>query len=210
MVGVAEALEKVLTPFANLFTKPTWQKAQVLLVAALLTPRQRTVAAALRLLGLAQQRNFAKYHQGLNRASWSTFAASRLLLGSLLSAFASEGALGFGLAETLERRWGKNSKAKGSYRDAVRSSHLAKQRDDPTTAWQSTTLICYQGQEKNLEVASGRAVWYHTGKPPVAIRWVLIRDPQGEFDRQALLCTNLTIDPSQIIAWFPGSWCPAA
>ena len=55
------ALQKVLTPFACLFTKPTWQKAQVLLVGAVLTPRKRTVTAALRVLGLAQQRDFAKY-----------------------------------------------------------------------------------------------------------------------------------------------------
>jgi DDE superfamily endonuclease len=123
MPRIPEALEKVLTPFARLFTKPTWQKAQLLLVGALLTPRQRTVTAALRVMGLAQQSNFAKYHQVLNRASWSMFAASRILLGLLLSAFAREGALVFGLDETLERRWGKNIKAKGIYRDAVRSSH---------------------------------------------------------------------------------------
>jgi hypothetical protein len=33
-------------------------------------------------------------------------------------------------------------------------------------------------------------VWYHTVKPPVPIRWVLIRDTLGKFEPQALLCTN--------------------
>ena len=84
---------------------------------------------------------------------------------------------------------------------------LTKQLSDPKTGWQSTTIIWYQDQEKNVEVASGTALWYHTGKPPVAIRWVLIRDPAGKFDTQALLCTNLDIAPSQIIAWFILRWC---
>jgi hypothetical protein len=34
-------------------------------------------------------------------------------------------------------------------------------------------------------------VWYHAGKPPVAIRWVFIRDPQARFKPQALLSTKL-------------------
>lgn len=118
-----DALQKVLTPFACLFTRPTLRKAQVLLVGAVLTPRKRTVTAALRVMGLAQQSDFAKYHQVLNRTTWSIFVASRILLGLLLSAFDTGGPLVFGIDETLERRWGKKIKAKGSYRDAVRSSH---------------------------------------------------------------------------------------
>ena len=43
----------VLHPFATLFTSPTWRKAQLLLVGAILTPGQRTVAAALRVMGLS-------------------------------------------------------------------------------------------------------------------------------------------------------------
>jgi hypothetical protein len=34
------------------------------------------------------------------------------------------------------------------------------------------------------------------------IRWVLIRDPKGRFKSQALLCTDLTILPVQIVKWF--------
>ena len=42
--------------------------------------------------------------------------------------------------------------------------------------------------------------------PPVPIRWVLIRDPQGRFATQALLCTDLTVTPEQIITWFVRRW----
>ena len=53
---------------------------------------------------------------------------------------------------------------------------------------------------------SGTAVWYHGGKPPVPLRWVLIRDPRGEFPTQALLCTDLDAPPEQIVAWFVLRW----
>jgi hypothetical protein len=42
--------------------------------------------------------------------------------------------------------------------------------------------------------------------PPLPIRWVLVRDPQGTFEPQALLCTDLTVDPVQILAWFVLRW----
>ena len=42
-----------------------------------------------------------------------------------------------------------------------------------------------------MEVISATAVWYSTGLPAVPLRWVLIRDPNVEFETQALLCTKL-------------------
>ncbi len=72
--------------------------------------------------------------------------------------------------------------------------------------WQSVKLTWYAGKERSVEVASGTAVWYHTGKSPVAIRWVLIKDPEGKFDLQALLSTNLDAEPLQVITWFVLRW----
>jgi hypothetical protein len=57
-----------------------------------------------------------------------------------------------------------------------------------------------------VEVASETAVWYSTGLPAVPVRWVLIRDPQGEFKTQALLCTDLQADPKKIVSWFVMRW----
>ena len=42
--------------------------------------------------------------------------------------------------------------------------------------------------------------------PPLPIRWVLVRDPQGKFEPQALLCTDLTVEPVQILEWFVLRW----
>src|SRR5262249_12486142 len=47
---------------------------------------------------------------------------------------------------------------------------------------------------------------YHTGLPAVELRWVLIRDPQEEFEPQALLSTHLTHQPAQIVEWFVRRW----
>ncbi len=57
-----------------------------------------------------------------------------------------------------------------------------------------------------MEVATGTAVWYHSGLPPVPIRWVLIRDPKGHFAPQALLCTDLEAPAVQIVEWFVLRW----
>jgi hypothetical protein len=49
--------------------------------------------------------SFAKYHQVLNGASWSSLKLSQVLLNLLLHSLASaDGPLMFGIDETLERR----------------------------------------------------------------------------------------------------------
>ncbi len=64
----------------------------------------------------------------------------------------------------------------------------------------------YDGATRIVELTSQTAVRYRSGKPSVTIRWVLIRDPQGTFDPQALLCTDPTADPTQILQWFVLRW----
>jgi hypothetical protein len=61
---------------------------------------------------------------------------------------------------------------------------------------------CGRNPKRTIEIVSGTALWYSTGLPAVPLRWVLIRDPQQEFETQALLCTDLAAEPEQIISWF--------
>ena len=329
----------VLIPFATLFRNPTWQKAQVLLVGAVLSPGQRTVASALRVMGLSGDRNYARYHHVLNRAAWSPLQVSRVLLRLLLQHLdRGNGPLVFGIDETLERRQGPQISALGVYRDAVRSSrsylvkasglrwislmwlgripwagrywalpvltalapseryyrrrgrshkkltgwarqmilqlrrwlpnrplvlvgdsgyavldllHFCQSLREPVAlitrlrldaglyapapprlpgqtgrprvkgvrlptlkeqlglsavSWTTTPVAWYDGTVRRVELASQTAVWYHSGKPPVPIRWVLVRDPKGEFDPQALLCTDPAVAPAQILEWFVLRW----
>jgi len=84
---------------------------------------------------------------------------------------------------------------------------LAARAADPDTAWGSATIANWYGAgERAVEVASDTAVWYHPGLPPVPLRWVLIRDPQGQFATQALLCTDQDAAPEQILSWFVLRW----
>ena len=84
---------------------------------------------------------------------------------------------------------------------------LAARLADPTTFWTPITIANWYGAgERMVEIISATAVWYHSGLPPVPLRWVLIRDPHGKFDPQALLCTDLTADPAQILTWFVLRW----
>jgi hypothetical protein len=325
--------------FAPLFSWRVWQHAQVLVVGAILAPGQRTVTAALRVTGLSHIRHFQNYHRVLNRAVWSSRQASGLLLLLLVQTLAPFGPLVLGLDDTLERRRGAQIKAKGIYRDPVRSSHshfvkasglrwlcllllvpipwagrvwalpfltvlapseryhqergqphkkltdwarqmlmqvrrwcpkralvivadssfaalellwsvahmpqplclitrlrldaalyqpapprtpgtkgaprkkgarqptLAQVLADPQTLWTQVKVPGWYGEgEREVEIASDTAVWYHTGLPPVPLRWVLVRDPLAKFRPQALLCTDQQVAPGQILAWFVRRW----
>ena len=123
MLTLPDAMVAVLVPFATWFSNPTWRKAQVLLIGAVLAPGQRTVAAALRVMGRRADGDFARYHEVLNRAVWSPRQAARVLLVLLLQRRdRGDGPLIFGIDETLERGRGRSIGALGVYRGAVRSS----------------------------------------------------------------------------------------
>jgi hypothetical protein len=75
------------------------------------------------------------------------------------------------------------------------------------TVWKLTTITNWYGSgERMVEIASETAVWYSTGLFAVPVRWVLVRDPRGDFKPQALLCTDLNADPERIVSWFVMRW----
>jgi hypothetical protein len=111
-----------LLPFAPLFTAPTWRHVQVLLIGTLLAQGPRTVAAALRVMGLAHAPRFERYHRVLSRGRWSGVQGSQILLGLLIALLPPGWPILVVVDETLERRQGARIAAKGMYRDAVRSS----------------------------------------------------------------------------------------
>lgn len=330
---------KLVVPFAPKFDKRTWEKGKELMFGAILSSGKRTVTAALRVMGHADDKNYAKYHHVLNRAKWSAYELSHTLLKLMLGQLdKGDGPLVFGIDETIERRWGKQIKSRGIYRDPVRSSrsHFVKTSglrwiclmwltriswaeriwalpfltvlapseryydekpraaksildwarqmvyqlrrwvpdralvlvadstyaaldflyacqtlknpvtvitrlrldaalytpiptkkkgkagrnrkkgvrlptpqqfiDDPRTRWSTVTVNWYGGKERVIEIASGFCLWYSSGKPAVNIRWVLIRDPLGEFNSTSLLSTSCSFSPVQIVEWFVQRW----
>ena len=330
---------KLLMPFAPKFDKRTWAKGKELMFGAILSTGKRTVTSALRVMGHAENQNYAKYHHVLNRAQWSAYELSQTLLKLMLNQLDKvEGPMVFGIDETIERRWGKKIKSRGIYRDPVRSSrsHFVKASglrwiclmwltpiswaeriwalpfltvlapseryyeekkqeaksildwarqmvfqlrrwlperqivlvadstyaalnflhacqtlknpvavvtrlrldaaiytpvptrpkgkrgcnrkkgvrlptpqqfiDDSRTRWLTVAVNWYDGEKRTIEIASGFSLWYSSGKPAVDIRWVLIRDPLGEFDSISLLATDRSLSPVQIVEWFVQRW----
>jgi hypothetical protein len=94
-----------------------------------------------------------------------------------------------------------------SRKKGQRLATLQQLANEPTTQWQELTFSEWYGQnQKTMEIATGTAVWYHSGKPPVAIRWVLLRDPQGKLNTTALLSTNEGLAAQQIVTYFVRRW----
>lgn len=322
--------------FASLFRQRSWRHAEALLVGAILAPGIRTVASCLRVLGLAHERRFCRYHHILSRAAWSPRAGARILLDLLVRALVPEGPIVLGIDHTLERRRGARIAAKGIYHDAVRSSRsffvkatglrwlsvmllapipfaarvwalpvmtalapsaryhaergcahkpltavarqmllqigrwlpgralivvadssfavlelltalasrmtlitrlrldaqlfapaparapgasgrprkkgerlprLKERLTDTTTRWQRLRFErWYGGPPRRIELTSGTALWYHAGHTPLPIRWVLIRDPRGRFEPQALLSTDPALSAHEILEHYMQRW----
>jgi DDE superfamily endonuclease len=88
-----------------------------------------------------------------------------------------------------------------------RLPNLSEVAEAPKTLWKPASITNWYGSgERTVEIASKTAVWYSTGLFAVPVRWVLIRDPEGRFKTQALLCTDLDTDPQKIVCWFVMRW----
>ena len=122
MMPLPEAIIAIWAPFAALFTQPVWHHVQVLWIGAVLCRGPRTVASVLRVMGLGGERRFEKYHRVLNRAHWSGLQGAKILLGLLIALLPASWDWDIVVDETIERRNGRRIKAKGRYRDAVRST----------------------------------------------------------------------------------------
>jgi DDE superfamily endonuclease len=127
-VDLPPEMVAVLAAFAPLFSDRVWIKAQALTIGAILATGRRTVCSVLRILGLGQERHFTNYHRVLNRDAWSCLAAGQILLGLIIALIPRDWPIALAVDDTIERRGGRRIKAKGCYRDAVRSSkkHLVK------------------------------------------------------------------------------------
>src|SRR3954463_1039274 len=121
--SVPAVLAAWLQPFAASFTPAVWRHVLVLVAGVVLAPGRRTVTAALRVMGLDQGAGFAVSHRVLSTGRWSSRAIAHRLLLLLVAALVPQGPVVIGLDDTIERRWGAKIKARGIYRDPVRSSH---------------------------------------------------------------------------------------
>ena len=147
----AQVIVELLSIFAIAFTAPTYKNALVLLYGAILSPGRRTVTAALRVMGLADEPRFEKYHRVLNRARWDPLLLSKLLLALIIKLCVPPGfPLILAIDETLERRWGRKIKIKGFFRDPILSSKK-KVVHSPGIRWLCLSIV--------VPVPWGRRCW---------------------------------------------------
>ena len=160
MEALPREIVRVLRVFEDVFSERVWDWVQVLVVGAILTPGQRTVAAVLRVMGLSDERQFQNYHRVLNRARWSSWELSRRLLGLVVEVFVpADAPVVVGLDETIERRRGAKIAAKGIYRDPVRSSksHFVKTSGLRWISMQVLAEVPWAGRIWGLPILTGLA-----------------------------------------------------
>jgi hypothetical protein len=338
MFHLSNEITIILYAFAPLFSNRVWTHAQLMLIGAILCTGKRTVTSTLKVMGLSTEKKFTNFHRVLNKSKWSSLQGSKILLGLIVRFLPPGWPILIGIDETIERRKGKKIKAKGCYRDAVRSTEknvvkcfglkwismmlivpvpwsercwalpfltvlapsklsnttsgkrhkttvdwarqmimqvrrwlpqgtivvigdgayaavslalccaglsmpvtlvarlrldaalydfpkpnppgkrgpkpkkgkkqpsLATRMQDPSTVWKTIEVRWYDGKKRKLEVFSGISLWYTPKHKPVAIKWVVTRDPAGKLRNEAFFCTNLEATEEQIVSWFILRW----
>lgn len=90
MPTASPRITQLLSVCAIAFTAPTFASALALLDGTILAPGRRTLTAAPRVMGLADSKHFTNYRV-LNRARWSLWVLSKLLLGLIIQIFLPTG-----------------------------------------------------------------------------------------------------------------------
>lgn len=88
----------------------------------------------------------------------------------------------------------------------ARLPNLAQVAVQVTTPWQRSQVAWYAGTTTIVDWCTGTALWYSTGTAPLAIRWVLVRDPQGKRDPKAFFSSDSCQPPAMIIGDFVHRW----
>ena len=90
---------------------------------------------------------------------------------------------------------------KGSRQRPLR--RWATRRDTP---WQTQTLAWYGGKPKTRWLFSRTALWHRSGQKPLPIRFVIVRDPQGQHPDAVFFSTDVDAAPKQIVEWAVMRW----
>lgn len=83
---------------------------------------------------------------------------------------------------------------------------LSEVLSDPKTVWTPISVPWYDGRLRALQYCTGTALWYHGGKRPLPIRWVLVRDSSGRYAPRAFRCTDQAQEAASIITDYLKRW----
>lgn len=116
-------LAPLLVEFAPAFTRPTYRRFVVLLLAAILTTGRRTVANLLRTVGATAPGHPSCYRRVLSAARWSALQLACVLTRHLVAALLPDGPITLVGDDTVDGHPGPKVYGKARHRDPVRSSH---------------------------------------------------------------------------------------
>jgi len=114
---------RLLQAFRAAFTRPTYERFTVLLLAAVLTTGCRTVLNLLRTLGALAPGHPCSYHRVFSRRRCSLWRLGRALAAAILRRWAPSGVVAVAGDDTVAQHKGAKVYGKGCHRDPVRSTH---------------------------------------------------------------------------------------
>lgn len=123
MNSIPQAAEPLLREFTTAFTRPTYPRFVILLLAAILTTGRRTISNVLRTVRTLAPGHPSTYHRVLSRRRWSSWKLARALAGYIFRHWIPEGVVNLCGDDTVDEHRGKKVYGKACHRDAVRSTH---------------------------------------------------------------------------------------
>jgi hypothetical protein len=119
---VPRAAEPLVGAFSVAFTRPTFQRVTLLIVAAILALRQRTVTALLRTLGPLARGHWSDFQRVLSCRVWSCWPLGKVLAAMVLELIPPDRCVVVPVDDTSVPHKGKRVYGKGRHHDACRST----------------------------------------------------------------------------------------
>ena len=107
MNSIPKAAEPLIQPFADAFTRPTYRRFVVLLLAGILTTGRRTVTNLLRTVSALAPGHPSSYHRVFSKRRWSSWRLARTLAGYILRHWVPDGPVNVCGDDTVDGHRGK-------------------------------------------------------------------------------------------------------
>jgi len=123
MFALPAAAEPLLVSLASAFTQPTFQRALVLVIGAILAPGRHTLTHLLWTVRTLAPGHYSAYHRVLSRAVWALFPLAKILAAAILELIPTEEEVVVSVDDTNPQHKGPHVYGKGRHHDACRSTH---------------------------------------------------------------------------------------
>ena len=78
--------------------------------------------------------------------------------------------------------------------------------DDPNAQWTTIDVKWYAGKIVKRKIIINEGLWYRSGRPPVWIKWVFSRDPEGQRKDECFMTTDIALSGKEILEKYVTRW----